>query len=144
MRPPVRDDPQPATAPRPPQAGILGAELERARAAYSVSLEATRAQRAFSPSARHQDTACWSMLSSLFAEPGMNRATLVCRIVEYAGVSRATAERVVRRGRDGGHIIDQPSGKMVRYFLSQRSFDCCMEYFRKYMRQETTGSPCEE
>ncbi len=111
-------------------------ELERARAAYRGSLEATRTQRAFLPSVRHEDTACWSMLGSLFVEPGMNRTVLVGRISQYAGVSRATAERVVPRAREGGHIVDQPSGRMVRYFLSQRSFDCCIEYFRKYMEQD--------
>jgi hypothetical protein len=139
MTAPVKDDLQPATAPSLLQAGIVGTELERARAAYRLSLEATRAQRAFSPSARHQDTACWSMLGSLFVEPGMSRTMLVGRIVEYAGVSRATAERVVRRARDGGYIIDQPFGKMVRYFLSEHAFASCMEYFRKYLRQEASS-----
>jgi hypothetical protein len=139
MRVPVTTEPQSATAPSPLRAGIVGAELERARASYRRSLEATRAQRAFSPSARHQDTACWSLLGSLFVEPGMSRATLVGRIIEYAGVSRATAERVVRRAREGGCIVDQPYGKMVRYFLSERAFGSCMEYFRKYMRPEASS-----
>ncbi len=129
----MRGDSRPPAALNSPGADISGAELERVRAAYRSSLEATRAQRAFLPSARHEDTACWSMMSSLFAEPGMNRTMLIGRITQYAGVSRATAERVVRRAREGGHIVDQPSGRMVRYFLSQRSFDCCLEYFRKYM-----------
>ena len=132
----MRGDAQPATALHSPEAEVSGAELERARAAYRGSLEAARAQRAFLPSVRHEDTACWSMLGSLFVEPGMNRTALVGRISQYAGVSRATAERVVRRAREGGHIVDQPSGRMVRYFLSQRSFDCCFEYFRKYMGQD--------
>jgi CheY-like chemotaxis protein len=118
---------------------MSGAELECARAAYRGSLEAARAQRAFSPSVRHSDTACWSMLGALFAEPGMNRTMLVGRISQYAGVSRATAERIVSRARATGHIVDQPSGKAVRYFLSQRSFDCCIEYYRKCMRQQIDG-----
>ena len=118
---------------------MSGAELECARAAYRGSLEAARAQRAFSPSVRHSDTACWSWLGALFAEPGMNRTMLVGRISQYAGVSRATAERIISRARATGHIVDQTSGKAVRYFLSQRSFDCCIEYYRKYMRQQIDG-----
>ncbi len=139
----MRTDPSPSAVPCSPGAAISEIELERARAAYHGSLEAARAQRAFLPSARHEDTACWSMLGSLFIEPGMNRTTLVRRISQYAGVSRATAERVVSRARAGGHIVDQPSGRIVRYFLSERSFDCCLEYFRKYMRQEMSESFCE-
>jgi hypothetical protein len=135
----MRHSPQP-TALDLPEADISGADLEHARAAYRGSLEAARAQRAFLPSARHEDTACWSMLGSLFAEPGLNRTELVSRITQYAGVSRATAERVVSRARAGGHIIDQPSGRMVRYYLSDQSFGCCVDYFRKYMRQETSRS----
>ncbi len=76
------------------------------------------------------------MLSALFAEPGMHRTELVSRISQYAGVSRATAERVVSRARASGYIVDQPSGRMVRYFLSQRSFNRCLEYYRKYMSAE--------
>jgi hypothetical protein len=124
-------------------ANLSEAELEHARAAYRDSLEAAQAQRAFLPSARHEDTACWSMLSALFAEPGMHRTELVGRISQYAGVSRATAERVVSRARAGGHIVDQPSGRMVRYFLSERSFGCCLEYLRKYMQQDTSRSSCQ-
>ena len=135
----MRHSPQP-TALDLSEADISGAELEHARAAYRGSLEAAQAQRAFLPSVRHEDTACWSMLSVLFAEPGMHRTELVGRISQYAGVSRATAERVVSRARAGGHIVDQPSGRMVRYYLSDQSFDCCVDYFRKYMRQETSGS----
>jgi hypothetical protein len=135
----MRHSPQP-TALDLPEADISGADLEHARAAYRGSLEAARAQRAFLPSARHEDTACWSMLGSLFAEPGLNRTELVSRISQYAGVSCATAERVVSRARAGGHIIDQPSGRMVRYYLSDQSFGCCVVYFRKYMRQETSRS----
>jgi hypothetical protein len=131
----MRHSPQP-TALDLPEADISGADLEHARAAYRGSLEAARAQRAFLPSARHEDTACWSMLGSLFAEPGLNRTELVSRISQYAGVSRATAERVVSRARAGGHIIDQPSGRMVRYFLSQQSFNQCLDYYRAYMSAE--------
>jgi hypothetical protein len=137
----MRHSPQP-TALDLSEADISGAELEHARAAYRGSLEAAQAQRAFLPSVRHEDTACWSMLSALFAEPGMHRAELVSWISQYAGVSRATAERVVSRARAGGHIVDQPSGRMVRYFLSERSFGCCLEYFRKYMQQDTSRSSC--
>jgi hypothetical protein len=124
---------------------MSGAELECARAAYRGSLEAARAQRAFSPSVRHGDTACWSMLGALFAEPGMNRTMLVGRISQYAGVSRATAERLVSRARATGHIVDQPSGKAVRYFLSQRSFDCCIEYYPGFPRWiDVLPVPCVE
>jgi hypothetical protein len=109
------------------------AELARARAAYRGSLEALRGWRAFSPSARHPDAACWSLLGSLFAEPGLDRTALVGRIAEYAGVSRSTAERVVSRAREGGHVVDRPAGKRVRYFLSERAFGDCLAYFRSYM-----------
>jgi hypothetical protein len=136
----MRHSPQP-TALDLSEADISGAELEHARAAYRGSLEAARAQRAFLPSARHEDTACWSMLGSLFAEPGLNRTELVSRISQYAGVSRATAERVVSRARAGGYIVDQPSGRTVRYFLSQQSFDRCIGYYRKYMKQQASHAP---
>src|SRR4051794_9669046 len=90
-------------------------------------------RRAFSPSARHPDAACRCLLGSLFAEPGLHRTALVGRIVEYAGVSRSTAERVLRRVRAGGHIVDRPAGRRVRYFLSERAFADCLAYFRTYM-----------
>jgi len=131
----MRDASRLVSASYPRRLELSGAELERARAAYRGSLEAVQAQRAISPSARHQDTACWSMLGALFIEPGMNRTMLVGRIVEYAGVSCPTAERIVRRARDSGHIVDQPSGRMVRYFLSEDAFVRCVDYFRKHMQQ---------
>jgi hypothetical protein len=117
----MRHSPQP-TALDLPEADISGADLEHARAAYRGSLEAARAQRAFLPSARHEDTACWSMLGSLFAEPGLNRTELV--------------RRVISRARASGYIVDQPSGRMVRYFLSRQSFNQCLEYYRAYMSAE--------
>ena len=126
----------------PARAEVLEAELARARAAYRGSLEALRGWRAFSPSPRHPDAACWSLLGSLFAEPGLDRTTLVGRIAGCAGVSRSTAERVLRRARDGGHVVDRPAGKRVRYFLSERAFADCLAYFRAYMdRGDGPGRP---
>jgi hypothetical protein len=118
---------------RPARAAAAEAELARARAAYRASLGALRGWRAFSPSARHPDAACWSLLGSLFAAPDVHRTALVGRIVEYAGVSRSTAERGLRRVRAGGHVVDQPAGKRVRYFLSERAFEGCLAYFKTYM-----------
>ena len=124
----------------PVRAEVPEAELARARAAYRGSLEALRGWRAFSPSARHPDAACWSLLGSLFAEPGLSRTDLVGRIADCAGVSRSTAERVVRRARAEGHVVDRPAGKRVRYFLSGRAFEDCLAYFRSYMdRGEAPG-----
>ena len=117
----------------PARAEVPEAELARARAAYRASLEALRGWRAFSPSARHPDAACWGLLGSLFAEPGLDRTALVGRIAECAGVSRSTAERVVRRARAGGHVVDRPAGRRVRYFLSERAFADCLAYFRAHM-----------
>ena len=108
---------------------MTGEELARARVAYRGSLESSRAWRAFTPNTRHHDTTYWTMLSWLFAEPGMNRMTLVDRITEYAGVSRSTAERAVREARESGYVVDEPAGKEVRYFLSDRLFDHCVGFF---------------
>ena len=121
------------TGDRPTRAGVAEAELARARAAYRASLAALRGWRAISPSARHPDAACRCLLGSLFAEPGLHRTALVDRIAECAGVSRSTAERVLRRARDGGHVVDRPAGKRVRYFLSERAVADCLAYFRAYM-----------
>jgi hypothetical protein len=114
---------------------MIGAELDRARLAYRGALEAARAWRGFSNNPRHHDMSYWSLLSSLFAEPGMNRMTLLERIMEYAGVSRSTAERVIREARDCGFIEDQPAGKEVHYFLSEATSRHCIDYFRRYMDQ---------
>lgn len=112
------------------------AELARARTAFRGSLESSRAWRAFTPNTRHHDTTYWTMLSWLFAEPGMNRMTLVDRITEYAGVSRSTAERAVREARESGYVVDEPAGKEVRYYLSDRLFEHCMGFFREFMDLE--------
>ena len=111
-------------------------ELARARVAFRGSLESSRAWRAFTPNTRHHDTTYWTMLSWLFAEPGMNRMTLIDRVIEYAGVSRSTAERAVREARVNGYVVDEPAGKEVRYFLSDRLFDHCVGFFRSYMDLE--------
>jgi hypothetical protein len=123
------------TEPPSPDSAMTGAELERARTAYRGALEAARAWRAFSPNPRHHDMSYWSLLSSLFAEPGMNRTTLLERITDYAGVSRSTAERVIRDARDCGFIIDRPAGKEVHYVLSPSASRHCIDYFRRYMDQ---------
>ena len=111
-------------------------ELARARVAFRGSLESSRAWRAFTPNTRHHDTTYWTMLSWLFAEPGMNRMTLVDRVTEYAGVSRSTAERAVREARESGYVVDEPAGKEVRYFLSDRLIAHCIGFFRDYMDLE--------
>jgi hypothetical protein len=108
-------------------------ELDRARTAYRGSLESARAWRAFTTNTRHHDTTYWSLLSSLFADPGMNRMTLLDRIIEYAGVSRSTAERTIREARESGYVVDQPSGKEVLYFLSDEMFNHCVNFFRTFM-----------
>ena len=122
----------PGTAGPPPAA----AELERARVAYRGALEAARAWRAFSPDPRHHDMAYWSLLTSLFADPGLNRMMLLERIMAYAGVSRSTAERVIREARASGFIVDRPAGKEVRYFLAEAMAAHCLDYFRRHMDQE--------
>jgi hypothetical protein len=124
------------------RAEVAEADLARARAAYRASLEALRGWRAISPSARHPDAACRCLLGALFAEPGLHRTALVGRIAECAGVSRSTAERVLRRARDGGHVVDRPAGKRVGYFLSERAFADCLAYFRAHMdRADGPGRP---
>ena len=115
----------------------IGAEeLARAQRAYRGSLESARAWRRFSADPRHHDIAYWTLLTTLFVEPGTNRMKLVERIIEYAGVSRSTAERAVREARASGFIVDQPVGKEVRYHLSERLFAHCVEFFRSYMDLE--------
>jgi hypothetical protein len=115
------------------RAELAGTELVQARRAYHGALEAMRAWSAFSPHSRHHGIAYWSLLASLFAEPGLNRTKLVDRIVEYARVSRSTAERTIRDARHSGHIVDQPSGKAVRYFLAEQMVDHCVLYFRNWL-----------
>jgi hypothetical protein len=119
----------------PEPADMEGEELARARLAFTGALEAARAWRAFSPKPKHHDLTYWSMLTSLFAAPGMNRTALVERIVTYAGVSRSTAERAIREGRDDGYVVDEPAGREVLYYLSPRLTAHCVAYFRNYMDQ---------
>jgi hypothetical protein len=115
------------------RAGASEEELARARVAYRGSQESAKAWRAFTPNPRHHDITYWSMLTSLFVEPGLNRMTLIERIMEQAGVSRSTAERAIREGRESGYLVDRPAGKEVRYFLSDRTFGHCLEFFRRWM-----------
>jgi hypothetical protein len=108
-------------------------ELARARIAYRGSQESAKAWRAFTDNPRHHDITYWSMITSLFVEPGLNRTALIERIIEQAGVSRSTAERAIREGRGSGYLVDRPAGKEVRYFLSDRVFDHCIGFFRDWM-----------
>ncbi len=118
------------------RAELAGTELVRARRAYRGALEATRAWRAFSPHSRHHSMSYWSLLASLLAEPGLNRTELGDRIIEYTGVSPSTAQRTIRDARQVGHIVDQPSGKAVRYFLAEQMADHCVLYFRNWLDRE--------
>jgi hypothetical protein len=111
-------------------------ELAKARRAFRGSLESSKAWRGFSPHPRHHDVTYWTLLTVLFIEPGMNRMSLIERIIDYAGVSRSTAERAVREARAAGFIADAPAGKEVRYELSDRLFAHCLEFFRNYMDLE--------
>jgi DNA-binding transcriptional ArsR family regulator len=97
-------------------------ELARARVAYRGAQESARAWRAFTPNTRHHDMTYWSLLTSLFVEPGINRMTLIDKIIEFAGVSRSTAERAIREARQSGYVRDEPTGKEVRYYLSRWHF----------------------
>lgn len=115
---------------------VPAAELARAQVAYRGAQESARAWRAFTPNTRHHDVTYWSLLTSLFVEPGINRMTLIDKVIEYAGVSRSTAERAIREARQSGYIRDEPAGKEVHYYLSDSSFRHCMEYFRNYMDLE--------
>lgn len=131
MRRKVRED-RPATDP----VSISPEELARAQRAFRGSLESGRAWRRFSSDTRHHDITYWTLLTSLFVEPGMNRMTLVERIVDYAAVSRSTAERAIREARASGYIVDAPAGKEVRYRLSERLLAHCIDFFRNYMDLE--------
>ena len=117
----------------PGRVAVTAAELARARRAYRGGLEAARAWRAFSPDPRHHDAVYWTLIATLFAEPGTNRTRLVDRIVAEAGVSRSTAERAVREARAGGLIVAERAGGEVRLRLSDRLFEHCVGYFRTWM-----------
>ena len=117
----------------PRRVAVTAAELARARRAYRGGLEAARAWRAFSPDPRHHDATYWTLIATLFAEPGTNRTRLVDRIVGEAGVSRSTAERAVREARAGGLIAAEQAGGEVRLVLSDRLFGHCVGYFRAWM-----------
>lgn len=108
-------------------------ELARARTAYRGALDSARAWRAFTADTRHHDVTYWSMLCSLFVEPGLNRMTLIEKVIDYAGVSRSTAERAIREARQSGYVVDRPSGKEVRFYLSEPMLKHCVAYFRDYM-----------
>jgi hypothetical protein len=108
-------------------------ELARARIAYRGSQESAKAWRAFTGNSRHHDITYWSMITSLFVEPGLNRMTLIERIMDQAAVSRSTAERAIREARESGYLVDRPAGKEVRYFLSDRVFSHCIGFFRDWM-----------
>ena len=117
----------------PGRVAIMAAELARARRAYRGGPEAARAWRAFSPDPRHHDATYWTLIATLFAEPGTNRTRLVDRIVGEAGVSRSTAERAVREARAAGLIVAERAGPEVLMSLSDRLFGHCVEYFRTWM-----------
>ncbi len=112
---------------------VTAAQLKRARQAYSGALDAARAWRAFSPNPRHHDTTYWTLLSSLFVKPGMNRTQLVDRIIHGAGVSRSTAERAIRDARESGMIVGEHAGTEVLFDLSDSMFNHCIDYFQTWM-----------
>ena len=76
------------------------------------------------------------MLASLFVEPGLSGTALVGRVAGWAGVSRPTAERVVSRAREGGHLVDRPAGRAVAYALSGPAFERCLDHFRRHMDRD--------
>ena len=119
---------------------VTPAELARARRAYRGGLEAARAWRAFSPDPRHHDATYWTLIATLFAEPGTNRTRLVDRVVAEAGVSRSTAERAVRDARAAGLIVAERTGPEVLMSLSDRLFDHCVGYFRTWMDAGRLGA----
>lgn len=108
-------------------------ELERAQTAFRGSQRSARAWRVFSTNSRHHDVTYWTILTSLFIEPGLNRMGLIDRIMDFAAVSRSTAERAIREARDRGFIVDEPSGKEVKHYLSDATFNHCVGFFREYM-----------
>jgi hypothetical protein len=115
---------------------VTSEELARARRAFRGSLESSRAWRGFSTDPRHHDVTYWTLLTALFIEPGMNRMSLLERVIEFAGVSRSTAERAIREARQQGFIVDEPAGKEVRYRLAEPLFVHCIEFFRNFMDLE--------
>src|SRR4051794_1263186 len=117
----------------PGRVAVTAAELARARRAYRGGLEVARAWRTFSPETRHHDATYWTLIATLFAEPGTNRTRLVDRIVGEALVSRSTAERAVRDARAGGLLVAERAGPEVRLGLSDRLFEHCVGYFRAWM-----------
>ena len=108
-------------------------ELERARQTYRGAMEAARGWRAFTKDTRHHDQTYWSLLVTLFIEPGLNRTSLLERVIEHAGVSRSTAERAIREGKEAGYITDRPVGREVRYALSERLEAHCLAYFHDFL-----------
>ena len=116
--------------------GVSKVYLARARTAYRGALDSARAWRGFSTNPKHHDATYWSLLTSLFADPGMNRSTLIDRIIEYGGASRSTAERAIRDARDCGLIVDRPSGNQVLYSLSDKMVEHCISFFANYMDRD--------
>jgi hypothetical protein len=121
------------------QAAVSPAELEWARKAYRRALESDRAWRAFSAEPRHHDATYWTLLVSLFVEPGMNRTTLIERVTAGAGVSRSTAERAIRDARASGLVCHRQVGTEVLMELSERLFAHCLGFFRSRMDQVRFG-----
>src|SRR5689334_13629472 len=107
----TRPDPQGQPGGDSPPPPGSAADLDRMRAAYRGALESSRAWRSFTEETRHHDVTYWTLLTSLFADPGMNRQALVERIMDYAGVSRSTAERAVKEARGEGYVRDEPAGR---------------------------------
>ena len=122
---------------------VSPAELERARRAYRRALESDRAWRAFSAEPRHHDATYWTLLVSLFVEPGMNRTTLIERVTAGAGVSRSTAERAIRDARASGLVRHAHVGTEVMLDLSERMFDHCVGFFRSRMDRGRSGAQLE-
>lgn len=114
-------------------AGMSDDDLTRARTAYRGALDSARAWRAFTEETRHHDVTYWSLLCSLFVEPGLNRMRLIDKVIDYAGVSRSTAERAIREARRSDYIVDRRHGKEVRFYLSESMLSHCVDYFRRYM-----------
>ena len=117
----------------PGRVAVTPAELARARRAYRGGLAAARAWRAFSPDPRYHDAVYWTLIATLFAEPGTNRTRLVDRVVAEAGVSRSTAERAGRVARAACLIVAERAWPDVLMSLSERLFGHCVGYFRAWM-----------
>lgn len=128
-----RGDPERPAAAALQRVAVTAPELERARKAYRGALHAARAWRAFSPNPRYHDATYWTLFTTLFTEPRMNRTRLIDRIIEGAGVSRSTAERSIRDARENGLITYEPAGAEVLLDLSDAMFNHCVHYFRDWM-----------